>query len=223
MVKNFSKGVKKAPFCVILSKVIKMKLHEINFRDINQQIIRIQGNEILKQIHSMKLNVQGLTAGMFYCYIDHEKGLTFELLALELEDGKYLIAPKEYSYKLRCRPLLDEEIQILNDVNREIFKEKIDGINETYQVSEDILKTRYIKEIDDSRHGEYPDDVRVFLLKKDKDPEACWVRITGISGRKLTGKILTKTMQNFDLELEEIIDFGTMSMEDGSISCVCIL
>ena len=63
----------------------------------------------------------------------------------------------------------------------------------------------------------------VFLLKKDKDPEACWVRITGTNGRKLTGKILTKTMQDFDLELEEIIEFGTMAMEDNSISCVCIL
>ena len=221
--KNFSKGVKKTPFCVILSKVIKMKLHEINFREIDQQIVRIQGNEVLKQLHSMNLDAQGLTAGMFYCYIDHEKGLTFELLALELENGNFLIAPKEYSYKLRCRPLLDEEIMILKDVNTEVFKEKIEAINETYKVSEDIFKTRYIKEIDDSRHSEYPDDVRVFLLKKDKDPEACWVRITGTNGRKLTGKILTKTMQDFDLELEEIIEFGTMTMEDNSISCVCIL
>lgn len=200
-----------------------MKLHEMNFRDINQQIIRIQGNEIVKQIHSMKLDTNGLIAGMFYCYIDHEKGITFELLALELVDGKYLIAPKEYSYKLRCRPLLDEEIEILNDVNREMFKEKIDTIDEIYKVSEDILKTRYIKEIDDSRHSEYPDDVRVFLLKKDKDPEACWVRIIGTNERKLTGKILTKTMQDFDLEQGEIIEFGTMSMEDDSISCVCVL
>ena len=63
----------------------------------------------------------------------------------------------------------------------------------------------------------------VFLLKKDIDPEACWVRITGTNGRKLTGKILTKTMQDFDLELEEIIEFGTMTKEDKSISCVCIL
>ena len=31
------------------------------------------------------------------------------------------------------------------------------------------------------------------------------------------------TMQDFDLELEEIIEFGTMTMEDNSISCVCIL
>lgn len=151
--KNFSKGVKKTPFCVILSKVIKMKLHEINFREIDQQIVRIQGNEVLKQLHSMNLDAQGLTAGMFYCYIDHEKGLTFELLALELENGNFLIAPKEYSYKLRCRPLLDEEIMILKDVNTEVFKEKIEAINETYKVSEDILKTRYIKEIDDSRHS----------------------------------------------------------------------
>ena len=143
-----------------------MKLHEINFREIDQQIVRIQGNEVLKQLHSMNLDAQDLTAGMFYCYIDHKKGLTFELLALELENGNFLIAPKEYSYKLRCRPLLDEEIMILKDVNTEVFKEKIEAINETYKVSEDILKTRYIKEIDDSRHSEYPDDVRVFFKKR---------------------------------------------------------
>ena len=43
-----------------------MKLHEINFREIDQQIVRIQGNEVLKQLHSMNLDAQGLTAGMFY-------------------------------------------------------------------------------------------------------------------------------------------------------------
>ena len=61
------------------------------------------------------------------------------MLALELKNGNFLIAPKEYSYKLRCRPLLDEEIMILKDVNTEVFKEKIEAIDETYKVSEDIL------------------------------------------------------------------------------------
>lgn len=200
-----------------------MKLHELNFREINQKIVRITGEEIVKQINSMNIELDGLLGGFFYVYIDHEKGLTFELLAIETSDGQFRIAPKEYSYKLRCRPLFDEEIEIVSGINMDLFKEKIDIINETYKVSVDVERLRYLKDLDDSRHSEYPDDVKVFFLKEGLDVEACWVRLTGVTDRKICGKLLTKPMQNFDLELEEIIEFQTVIMEDKSISCVCVI
>lgn len=200
-----------------------MKVYEYSFRDLRNQVLEIQGSEVVNLIRSMNLTFDHMTGGCFYCYIDHEKGLMLELLAIEFENNEVRLAPKEYSYKMMIRPLMDQEVTIRDDFHLDLFKEKIESIQKEHAVSNELEQLRYLKELDASRHSEFPDDVRVYLLKKDVEPEAIWVRLTGSSDRKLKGNVLTKPLKDIDLEIGEIIEFGTTNMEDGSISCVCIM
>lgn len=202
-----------------------MKLHEINFREIYGHVVEIQGLTVVKQLRQMKIDVDGLKGGLFYVYIDHEAGLTFELLAIEVKNKQgmeYKIVPSNMSYKLRAKPVLEEEIHIIQDINVNLFLDKLNYIKEKYMNVDTLEELRSFTDLDSSRHTEYPDDVMVYFLDKSKDPEACWVRVEGFEKRSLYGRLLTKPIQDNGYEVGDRVYFQTMIMEDGSISCICI-
>lgn len=200
-----------------------MKLHEYNFRDIYQHIVEIHGEKIVEILEGMNLRIDGLCGGFFYGYIDHEQGLTFEVLALEMKDHSIRIAPANMTYKIRCHPLMELDVSVVKDINWDVFKEKVQMIHENYSSNKEYEELRAFLDIDSSRHSEYPDDVVVYFLEEGKDPEACWVRLEGFKDRALIGKLVTKPLQNFGMKIGDTVYFQTMNMEDGSISCVSVI
>lgn len=63
-------------------------------------------------------------------------------------------------------------------------------VEKATEVSKELEELRLYKELDSSRHLEYPDDIMVYFLEEGKDVEACWVRLEGIQDGKMYGSVL---------------------------------
>ena len=114
------------------------------------------------------------------------------------------------------------DIQILDNVNVELFQDKIDMVEKATEVSKELEELRLYKELDSSRHLEYPDDIMVYFLEEGKDVEACWVRLEGIQDGKMYGSVLTALHQDFGVKERDTIYFGMTEMEDHKLACVWV-
>ena len=110
---------------------------------------------------------------------------------------EYRIVPIGVSCKIPRFDVQEMDIQILDNVNVELFQDKIDMVEKATEVSKELEELRLYKELDPSRHLEYPDDIMVYFLDEGKDVEACWVRLEGIQDGKMYGAVLTALHQNF--------------------------
>lgn len=120
-----------------------------------------------------------------YGYIDHEAGMTLEVLAAAARTGKgfrFWDQNNEITVKIRIGSIADLECYYLDDDEGKLYgwyKEKVDDLF-VYDVNDDVLQSRQMDFLDEFRQPEYPDDVQVCLLKKDCGVEGCWVRIEGL-------------------------------------------
>ena len=113
-------------------------------------------------------------------------------------------------------------IEILDNVNVDLFQDKIDIVAKTTQVSKELEELRLYKELDPSRHLEYPDDVMVYFLEEGKEPEACWIRLEGMQDGKMYGTVLTALHQDFGVKEKDTVYFGMTQMEDDKLACVWV-
>ena len=157
-----------------------MLTKDCNFREIYHKVCFI---ECADQIQNLKkvFNVSKKDNGVLaYGYIDHEEGFTFEVLTTgKLENGVLSrgLGNDEVSMKFRKSSVNDREIRIYED--RSLFKEyneKFKTIDTFFADTEDVDKTRGIREIDSCRHEDFPDDVIIYLVKDGLNPETVWVR-----------------------------------------------
>ncbi len=204
-----------------------LTVDNLNFRDMYHEIcfLSVNGN-ISKTMKSSDLPRPKEANGVLvYGYIDHEAGFTFEVLGWGFYDhGK--ISPfagnKEVSSKLRRSSVADCIIVFANHVDLSSYQDKIDMVKETYSSTDSVEITRGIESIDNSRNTDYPDDVLVYLLAENKDPEGCWVRCLGVDENEIKGRLLNEPSQNFGVHSGDVIGFGVMSQEDGDI-CVAMV
>lgn len=89
----------------------------------------------------------------------------------------------------------------------------------TYEVEEEIQKTREMGFLDSSRHPHYPDDVQVYLVRDGLQPEVCWTRIIGLGDHWIMGILLNEPNQNFDYHQGEKIAFFVEEDEEKGIIC----
>lgn len=157
-----------------------------------------------------------------YGYIDHDEGLTMEILAAGFNDGEHFtfFEPcEEIRAFIRVGAVIEDEFFLFDDTDgglRRKYSEKLDVIK-SYEVSEEIEETRKMAFLDKSRHDYYPDDVMVYLIKEGLHPEGCWVRITGLGEHFIMGKLLNEPNQDFGCHNGEKIAFYVQQQEDGSI------
>lgn len=158
-----------------------MKVYEMSFRDMNQKMVEIHGMKMVKLLEKMGLKLDNLYGALMYGYIDHNAGFIFEIVALETKKRniEYRIVPIGVSCKIPRFDVQEMDIQILDNVNVELFQDKIDMVEKATEVSKELEELRLYKELDPSRHLEYPDDIMVYFLDEGKDVEACWVRLEG--------------------------------------------
>ena len=192
-----------------------MKVYEMSFRDMNQKMVEIHGVKMVKLLEKMGLKLDNLYGALMYGYIDHNAGFIFEIVALETKKRniEYRIVPIGVSCKICRFDVQEMDIQILDNVNVELFQDKIDMVEKATEVS---------KELDSSRHLEYPDDIMVYFLEEGKDVEACWVRLEGIQDGKMYGSVLTALHQDFGVKEKDTIYFGMTEMEDHKLACVWV-
>lgn len=201
-----------------------MKVYEMSFRDMNQKMVEIHGVKIVKLLEKMGLKLDHLYGALMYGYIDHNAGFTFEIMALETkkQNIEYRIVPIGVSCKIPRFDVQEMNIEILDNVNVDLFQDKIDIVAKTTQVSKELEELRLYKELDPSRHLEYPDDVMVYFLEEGKEPEACWIRLEGMQDGKMYGTVLTALHQDFGVKEKDTVYFGMTQMEDDKLACVWV-
>lgn len=199
-----------------------MKVYEMSFRDMNQKMVEIHGVKMVKLLEKMGLKLDHLYGALMYGYIDHNAGFTFEIMALETkkQNIEYRIVPIGVSCKIPRFDVQEMNIEILDNVNVDLFQDKIDIVAKTTQVSKELEELRLYKELDPSRHLEYPDDVMVYFLEEGKEPEACWIRLEGMQDGKMYGTVLTALHQDFGVKEKDTVYFGMTQMEDDKLACV---
>lgn len=196
----------------------------MSFRDMNQKMVEIHGVKMVKLLEKMGLKLDHLYGALMYGYIDHNAGFTFEIMALETkkQNIEYRIVPIGVSCKIPRFDVQEMNIEILDNVNVDLFQDKIDIVAKATQVSRELEELRLYKELDPSRHLEYPDDVMVYFLEEGKEPEACWIRLEGMQDGKMYGTVLTALHQDFGVKEKDTVYFGMTQMEDDKLACVWV-
>lgn len=157
-----------------------------------------------------------------YGYIDHEAGLTMEILAagIEEDDGfTFFDTSSEVRAVIRVGLVIEDEFFIVDDEDGELsrrYSEKLE-ILKHYAVSNEIEETRKMAFLDKSRHEHYPDDVMVYLIKEGLNPEGCWVRLTGLGDHFFKGKLLNEPYSDFGCHSGDEIAFSAQKSNNGSI------
>ena len=202
-------------------------IKEIGFRRLYQKYVNIE--------HTKKLDVLGqyfeggdvATGVLAYCYVDHEGGLTFEVLALAKRNGEALefySGNDEISIKFRYSSIADAGALLLPSVlpPLKVYAEETANIDAAYSHSEAVAKTRLLANLDTCRHEEYPDDVLVYLIHGDEHIEGCYVRLENVCEMNLTGTLLNEPVYDYGVHEGDSLDFYLVKNERG-IMCMAIL
>ncbi len=203
-----------------------MKCGEAGFRAFYHNLCAVPVKESFRDL------LEGFSGGdkteyvLTYGYIDHEEGLTLEVLAAAEKNGDgfdFGDANNEISAKIRIGSVLEEEFYYFDDeddVLRNHYARKIQTIDEEYTAADAVIETRKIDMLDNSRSAEYPDDVIVYMLKDGNQLEACWVRMEDIKEETIIGTLLNEPNQDFGCHEDDSIEFFIYKNKEGELMCV---
>lgn len=205
-------------------------ISDFGFRQINHHIFLLFDDEnAFKCAVSLGFQYQdGDDALVLYGYIDHEAGISFEVLCFaRAEDSsiEYRMGSQDASCKLRYDSvkgsllrLTDEDI----DVRGHDFVSKIAMVNKYYQANLVAEKLREIVSLDPSRSPQFPDDILVIFLKERYQPEGIWGRVTGFDGEYVTVQLLNEPWGDFGLSEGDIVPVDLVPVED-EVKAVAVL
>ena len=200
-----------------------MKYKETGFRGFCHHFIVVPMKKILKKDLSDFPEAETANCILAYGYIDHEAGFTLEIMAagrktnngIRFAEGNDLI-----SSKIRMEVLEEDEVDLADEEDslKKRFAGKLEKLHQ-YDVSEEIVQTREMEFLDDSRHKYCIDDVLVYLTRKGLKPEGCWVRIIGLADHWFMGTLLNEPNQNFGYHIGERVAFFVQETDDKRIIC----
>lgn len=191
----------------------------MNFRDVEKKLCVIVDEQ------TAKLLAPEVEANALLCmgYVDHTAGLTYEALALaNFLDGDYSVVweAKDISLKIRAGSVADKIIMpIENKVLLNKFQFRIDML-EHYYSNADNIECRSIKELDEFRHPEFPDDLAMILAKAGNKPERIWVRTISFNGSNeqimsVKVQLLNEPYEDFGVHIHDVIDAISFLDENG--------
>lgn len=199
-----------------------MYYRDTGFRALYKNFIAFSLKDSLRQCIENYPNADKANCILTYGYIDHDAGLTMEILAAGMKDGDsftFFDTSTETRAFIRIGAVIEDEFFFFDDkdgVLSKRYSKKLD-ILKYYAVSEEIEETRKMTFLDKSRHEYYPDDVMVYLTRQGLNPEGCWVRIIGLGDHFIMGTLLNEPDQDFDYHNGEKIAFFVQQQEDESI------
>ena len=200
-----------------------MRVEEIFFRDMYRQICLLRGKKIVSEVDPNKMfdfppdeKFDGL---LTYGCIDGET-FVFEILAgVQISGNRVKMFPLQYkkSVQLKLGQVEDADLKIVTEEYSLPFRDKIQIINDRISVDAAREQTRFIKNLDAFRHPHYPDDVAVYFLAENFNPEQLWVRCKSIDENILAGELLNEPNQNFNLHAGDLIKFGVAQVNGQDI------
>lgn len=141
-----------------------------------------------------------------YGYVDARAGLTFEAVAPVVKTGDaWEAVPTEGTTVAKFRAGSVKDVPVIpleQETLREQYASVIQGIEQSYYTDPELLQARAVVQFDPFRHPEHPDDILVMFLKKDTQPERCWVRSKKSLGKlngidTMEGILLNRTNADF--------------------------
>lgn len=201
-----------------------MYYKDTGFRALYKHFIAFPLKDNIRQCIENYPNAEKANCVLTYGYIDHDAGLTMEVLAAGFKDDDgfaFFDTSVETRAFIRVGAVIDDEFFFFDDADGGLSKkyaEKLDVLKH-YEVSEEIEETRKMGFLDKSRHDFYPDDVMVYLTREGMNPEGCWVRIIGLGDHFIMGTLLNEPDQDFGYHEGEKVAFFVQKQEDESVGC----
>lgn len=181
-----------------------------NFRDLTTGLVLIVNDRNLKAVENVFEHEMFDNAILACGYIDHQAGITFEVLCLAEYSSNGQITMRrgnsQASMKLRYDSV-DGVIVLLEDKVLPEFQNKIDMVREGYKVNEHIMKARNSAIFDDFRHPQFPDDVMLIFYKQGVQPEGIWCRIESEIGGRPEAVVMNEPNADFGVHRGELITF----------------
>lgn len=169
-----------------------------------------------------------------YGYVDRTAGLTYQTVAATMYvDGDYSVVDtaQVVSMKIRADSVSKEDIIPIS--NKALFKQYthiVESIDEFYYTNPEAERCRAIKEFDQFRHADFPDDIQVMFFKEGVRPEGIWVRTSKLVGCDnggtfvLEGKMLNAPHADFGVTYGDTVVFGTGIVDEkGTRMCIALL
>ena len=206
---------------------------EAGFREVYHKLLLFPLDD--RQMRSVLADFPGIDKAdsyLGYGYIDHEKGVTIEILALA-KAGEEIEFFEPYtekaSTKVRMGELVSTRFIIVPGMDDKYFEKivgKLQMINEGYKEPDDIHETRCFDFLDEFRDPVCIDDVEVILIKADLKPEKVWIRIEGTktteNGAFFVGNLLVEPYQNSGVHKGDEVAFNMQNIDDEAY-CICVI
>ncbi len=145
-----------------------------------------------------------------YGYVDHEAGLSFEVLCYaKYAPGKkiqFRSGNPTISFKIRYDGMKGDIAVLPYDISMSEFQDKVKMVSEGYYYSDDIQEIRKYEALDEDRHPQFPDDVGALLFKTGVQMEKVWVRTSAIINGKVAGYLLNQPRAaEFGLKIGDMV------------------
>ncbi len=155
-----------------------------------------------------------------YSYIDHEQGITLDVLNLFTEnDGEYIIGKNLVEDKIRAFLRFDHfyetDFRIAGDEIVSEFNVKIPDYLKIYE-RKDLEYFRLDQAYDKFRTQGFPDDIQILLINNKNSPELIWARVEDYDRESKIGssKLLVQPHQNFNLNKDDDLVFKLMEINN---------
>ena len=168
-------------------------------------------------------------AMLVYGYIDHEAGMSFELLcaACVYDDGDVSLEPanRTTSFKFRYGSFQGDMVPFTNESQLYPYLDRAQMIRQGYQVSEEIRMIREIQELDPLRAPGYPDDIVVMFMKEGCRNEGIWCRTEGADAEShlLQMQMLNEPADAFGKHIGNVVDVALIRTDDGEVRAVAVI
>lgn len=163
---------------------------------------------------------------LVYGYIDHEAGLTLEVLTPAKRNKdfwRFTDGNDDIRSFIRMEAVAEKEFFLISNTDGRLsarYAKKLEMLK-AYDVSEEIEKSRTFDFLDGCRHPQYIDDVLVTLIEDGLKPESCWARIIDLSEHRIWAELLNEPEQDFKIHRGENFTFY-VHQDDETKEVTCI-
>ncbi len=201
-----------------------MKYEETGFQGVNQQFCVFAMKPWLRKVVDHFPGSDVATHILTYGYIDHEAGVSLEVLAcIQEKDPKIQLfdGNEEISVKIRIGQVMDDEFYVLDeddDLNVR-FQNKIDALKQ-YEVKDTLKNARTFPFIRPYQNIEYPDNIQILLYRQNLEPEAVWVRMEDVADDHIEAKLLNDPYDpNFGVHAGDWLKVYVKQLQDQPVYC----
>ena len=196
-----------------------MKYSKVGFRKVYKKFCLFDMNDTFRKAMQDFPGVKEADAVLTYGYIDHQGGLTVEILCACKKDGKDIsIAPgnDEVRSFIRIGAIEDVKFEHIDKRIAGRFEKKLKTLSHYEPAWNEGLHDR--KDLDHLRDKHHPDDVMVILRRRGEEKgEGVWVRLEGITEMFVIGELLNEPYDDFGYHKGDMVCMREVK-EDGETS-----